>query len=50
MALGVVLSDPGSTSKAFANLSTELVKEKAAQEKAQAEAKTLTRAVEHLKI
>jgi hypothetical protein len=42
MALGMVPGDPDSSAKAFAGLRTELVKEKAAWEKAQIDLETLT--------
>jgi uncharacterized protein YktB (UPF0637 family) len=50
MALGVVPGNPDSVVKDFADLKAELEKEKVAQETAQIEVDTLTRAVEGLKI
>jgi chromosome segregation ATPase len=50
MALGIVPGDPNSATKAFANLKTELDKEKAARKEAQIEVDTLARAVKDLKI
>jgi predicted nucleic acid-binding Zn-ribbon protein len=50
MAFGVVPSDPDLASKAFADLRSELAKEKAAWKKAQTKVETLTRAIEDLKI
>jgi hypothetical protein len=50
MALGVVHSDPDLAAKAFADLKTELAKEKASQEMAQTEVETLTWVVGDLKI
>jgi ribosomal protein L10 len=50
MALGVIPSDPNSAAKAFADLKTELDKEKTTQKAAQIEVDTLARAVKDLKI
>jgi hypothetical protein len=50
MSLGIVLSDPDSTAKAFIDLKTELDKEKAAQIIAWIEIDVLTRAVKDLKL
>jgi hypothetical protein len=50
MALGIVLGDPNSATKAFADPKAELEKEKAAREMAQTEVGTLTRAAKDLKI
>jgi predicted nucleic acid-binding Zn-ribbon protein len=50
MALGIIPGDPDSATKAFADLKTELDKEKANQKTAQIEADTLTQAVKDLKI
>jgi hypothetical protein len=50
MALGIVPSDPDSTTEVFADLKIELDKEKAAQKVAQIEVNTLARAVKDLKI
>jgi chromosome segregation ATPase len=50
MALGIVLGDLDSTTKAFTDLKVELEKEKAAREVAQAEVNTLTWAVKDLEI
>jgi hypothetical protein len=49
MDLGLVLGDPNSATKAFANLKVQLEKEKAARESAQIEVDTLTRAIKSLK-
>jgi chromosome segregation ATPase len=49
VALDVEPGDHDSTAKSLTALKTELAEEKAAQEKAQAEAETLARAVEGLK-
>jgi hypothetical protein len=50
MALGIIPGDPDSTSKAFADVKTELDKEKAAQKAAQIEVDTLTQTINDLKI
>jgi predicted RNase H-like nuclease (RuvC/YqgF family) len=50
MALGIVPGDPDSVTKAFADLKTEVDKEKGAQKAAQIEADMLARAVKDLKI
>jgi hypothetical protein len=50
MALGIVSSDPDSATKAFADLKTELDKEKATRKAAQIEVDTLAWAVKILKI
>jgi hypothetical protein len=50
MALGIVPSDPDSTTEVFVDLKIELDKEKAAQKVAQIEVNTLARAVKDLKI
>jgi chromosome segregation ATPase len=50
MALGILLGDLDSTAKAFANLKTELDKEKAAREIAQIEVDTLTEVVKDVNI
>jgi phage host-nuclease inhibitor protein Gam len=50
MALGILPGDLDSTAKAFANLKTELDKEKAAREIAQIEVDTLTEAVKDVNI
>jgi chromosome segregation ATPase len=50
MALGIVLGDPDSATKAFANLKAELDKEKSTQITSQVEIDMLTRAVKDLKI
>jgi chromosome segregation ATPase len=50
MALGIILGDPNSATKAFANLKAELDKEKSAQIASQVEIDVLTRAVKDLKI
>jgi chromosome segregation ATPase len=50
MALGIVLGDLDSTTKAFTDLKVELEKEKAAREVAQAEVNTLTWTVKDLEI
>jgi predicted nucleic acid-binding Zn-ribbon protein len=50
MALGIVLGDPDSATKAFADLKTELDNEKAAQKAAQIEVDTLSWVVKDLKI
>jgi hypothetical protein len=50
MALDIVPSDPDSATKAFANMKTELDKEKAARKAPQIEVDTLTRAIKDLKI
>jgi hypothetical protein len=48
-ALGVKPGNQDSAAKSFAILKNELAEEKAAQEKAQADAETLARAFEELK-
>jgi hypothetical protein len=48
-ALGVVPGDPDSAAKAFADLKTELGKEKIVRQIAQIEVETLTRAIGGLK-
>jgi hypothetical protein len=50
MALDIVLGDPDSATKAFADLKNELDNEKAAQKAAQIEVDMLARAVKDLKI
>jgi peptidoglycan hydrolase CwlO-like protein len=50
MALGTILGDSDSATKAFASLKIELEKEKAAQKAAQTEVDTLTQVVKDLKI
>jgi hypothetical protein len=50
MALGVILGDPDSATKAFADLKVELDKEKVARETTQIEVDTLTRVVKDLNI
>jgi chromosome segregation ATPase len=50
MALGIILGDPDSATKAFANLKAELDKEKSTQIASQVEIDMLTRAVKDLKI
>jgi chromosome segregation ATPase len=50
MALGIVPGDPDLVTKAFANLKTELDKERAARIASQVEIDVLTRAVQDLKI
>jgi outer membrane murein-binding lipoprotein Lpp len=50
MALGIVPDDSDSAAKAFADLKTELDKEKAARKATRIEVDTLTRAVKDLKI
>jgi chromosome segregation ATPase len=50
MALGIILSDPDSPAKAFADLKTELDNEKIARKAAKIEVDTLARAVKDLKI
>jgi chromosome segregation ATPase len=50
MALGIVLGDLDSTTKAFADMKVELERENAAQEMALAEVEVLTQAVKNLKI
>jgi hypothetical protein len=49
IALSVELGNKDSAAKSFATLKNELAKEKAAQEKKQADAETLSQAVEELK-
>jgi hypothetical protein len=49
LALGVEPGDENSAAKSLAALKIELVQEKVTREKAQIEAKTLTRAVDELK-
>jgi chromosome segregation ATPase len=50
MALGIVLGDPDSAAKAFADLKTELDNEKVAQKVAQIKVDTMAWAVKDLKI
>jgi phage-related tail protein len=50
MALGIIPGDPNSAAKAFADLKTELDKEKIAWKAAQIEVDTLAQAVKDLKI
>jgi ribosomal protein L10 len=50
MALGIILGDPNSTAKAFADLKTELDKEKTARKAAKIEVDMLAWAVKDLKI
>jgi hypothetical protein len=50
MTLGIIPCHPDSAAKAFADLKTELDKEKTAQKAAQIEVDTLARAVKDLKI
>jgi chromosome segregation ATPase len=50
MALGIVPRDPDATTKAFADLKTELDNEKAAQKVAQIEVDMLSRTIKDLKI
>jgi predicted nucleic acid-binding Zn-ribbon protein len=50
MALGIILGDLDSVTKAFADLKTELDKEKSARKVAQIEVEMLAQAVKDLKI
>jgi hypothetical protein len=50
MALGIIPGDPDSATKAFADLKTELDKEKATRETTQTEVDTLSWAIRDLKI